>query len=308
MGHFGAAGDGGGHGGICHSLRTSKRPADGALAAGADDPPALLASGLLQLAEGWLLHSEPRLASVLIYLHMAGLGAVLLSGFWSMLNEEFDPREAKRSFGRIAAGGTLGAISGGVLGERVIAWFSTESLMVLLASTHIACALTIWLLGVGRHARSKPADEPSETVSLKDALEKTPYLKNLAGLVLLGAAGATLMNFVFVSQATVSVGKGPGLLRFFLLFNTGTSLLSFVVQSLGSRWSLEKLGLGRTVAALPTTLLGGSLANLMLPGLAMVTAGRAAEAVIRGSLFRSRVRGVLHADTGRGEAQREIGH
>jgi ATP:ADP antiporter, AAA family len=250
-------------------------------------PPALLASGLLQLGEGWLLHSEPRLASVLIYLHMAGLGAVLLSGFWSMLNEEFDPREAKRSFGRIAAGGTLGAISGGVLGERVIAWFSAESLMILLAATHISCALIIWLLGVGRRAPGKPADEPRETVSLKDALEKTPYLKNLAGLVLLAAAGATLMNFVFVSQATVSVGKGPGLLRFFLLFNTGTSLLSFVVQSLGSRWSLEKLGLGRTVAALPTTLLGGSLANLMLPGLVMVTAGRAAEAVIRGSLFRS---------------------
>ena len=54
---------------------------------------------LLVTAGVRLLGVRPGLASVVIYLHMAGVGAVLLSTFWSMLNEEFDPREAKKTFG-----------------------------------------------------------------------------------------------------------------------------------------------------------------------------------------------------------------
>ena len=87
-------------------------------------------SGLLQLAERWLLGLRPGLASVLIYLHMAGLGVILLSSFWSMLNEEFDPREAKRRFGQIAAGGTIGGVLGGLGAERTVAWFGAPTLML----------------------------------------------------------------------------------------------------------------------------------------------------------------------------------
>src|SRR5262249_49831871 len=53
-------------------------------------PWALGLSGALLVAEGWLLGVNPGIASVVIYLHMAGVGLVLLSSFWSMLNEEFD--------------------------------------------------------------------------------------------------------------------------------------------------------------------------------------------------------------------------
>src|SRR3954447_9133338 len=57
-------------------------------------------SGILQVAEWWLLGVSPGAAAIVIYLHMAAVGTVLLSTFWSMLNEEFDPREAKSKFGR----------------------------------------------------------------------------------------------------------------------------------------------------------------------------------------------------------------
>ena len=49
-------------------------------------PWALGVSGVLQVFEWWLLPLRPGLASIVIYLHMAGVGAVLLSAFWSMLN------------------------------------------------------------------------------------------------------------------------------------------------------------------------------------------------------------------------------
>src|SRR4051794_6481555 len=83
-------------------------------------PWALGASAVLQIIEWWLLGVTPVVASVMIYLHVSALGVVLLSAFWSMLNEEFDPREAKRKFGRIAAGGTIGGLAGGLIAERTV--------------------------------------------------------------------------------------------------------------------------------------------------------------------------------------------
>ena len=52
------------------------------------------ASGVLQVAEWMLLRYQPRMAACAIYLHVVAFGAVLLSGFWSVINECFDPRSA----------------------------------------------------------------------------------------------------------------------------------------------------------------------------------------------------------------------
>src|SRR5882757_9325421 len=60
------------------------------------------ASGVLQVAEWMLLCYQPRMAACALYLHVVAFGAVLLSGFWSVINECFDPRSAKNIFGRIS--------------------------------------------------------------------------------------------------------------------------------------------------------------------------------------------------------------
>ena len=76
-------------------------------------PIAFLASGLLNLVEWSLVGPAPQAAAVLIYIHLAAFGAILISGFWSLVNESLDPRTAKKSMGRIGAGATLGGLLGG---------------------------------------------------------------------------------------------------------------------------------------------------------------------------------------------------
>src|SRR6478609_3717069 len=44
---------------------------------------------------------------------------VLLSGFWSLIAERFDPAGARASFGRISAAGTAGGIAGSIVAERI---------------------------------------------------------------------------------------------------------------------------------------------------------------------------------------------
>ena len=45
------------------------------------------ASGVLQVAERMLLRYQPRMAACAIYMHVVAFGAVLLSGFWSVINQ-----------------------------------------------------------------------------------------------------------------------------------------------------------------------------------------------------------------------------
>ena len=49
------------------------------------------------------------------------LGAIAISGFWSLLNERFDPHSAKPLMAKVAAAATLGSLLGGVGAERVAA-------------------------------------------------------------------------------------------------------------------------------------------------------------------------------------------
>ena len=57
----------------------------------------LAASAALLLVEWGISFPAPKLASVLLYLHYGCLGALLISVFWSFVNERFDPRTAKRA-------------------------------------------------------------------------------------------------------------------------------------------------------------------------------------------------------------------
>ena len=250
-------------------------------------PWALGLSGALQVAEWWLLGLRPGFASIVIYLHMAGMGAVLLSTFWSMLNEEFDPREAKKKFGTIAAGGTAGGLVGGIIAERTVAWSSPSALMLVLAGFHLVCGGFVAVLMRRSASEPVPTHAGRGEAAPAPAPHRSTLLRTLATMVLLGSIGAALLDYVFKVYATEALGRGAGLLRFFAFFYTGVAGLSFVLQSAGSKFALEKFGLGKTILTLPATLAGGSFLALAMPGALVAGLARAAEAAVRGSLFRA---------------------
>ena len=134
-----------------------------------------------------------------VYLHLVGFGAILLSGFWSVVNEVFDPREAKQRFGRIAGAGTFGGILGGLLAERGAALFGVESLLVLLAVLHIAAAMMLWRVPAGELASNDQPDGGPVWQSAREAFRQAPFLVNLAVLVLLGTMSAALLDYLFKS-------------------------------------------------------------------------------------------------------------
>ena len=196
--------------------------------------PAVLAASAVLLLLEWLLSmvSAPA-AAIALYLHLAVFGATLVSGFWLLLGERFDPHSAKRALGPVGAGANAGAVLGGL-----IAWYAGRR-MGASAMLPVLAALTgLCWLGVRRvvatPALASPPNAgppPSGTGVLRDA----PYLRGVAVLVALGAFAEALLDYVLSAQAVARFDSGPRLMTFFAAFHTG------VKDNLG--WQLSGAGL-----------------------------------------------------------------
>jgi hypothetical protein len=251
-------------------------------------PAAFAIGGVLHWMEFGLLRSPGIVARgitvTVIYLHLVGLGAILLSGFWSIASETFDPRAAKRYFGKITGAGTAGGILGGLIAERVAAMHGVDQLLLVLGLLHIAT----WLLLRRVPAAKTPALQSGPMWSTaREAFRKSPFLANLAVLVLLGTVSAALIDYVFKSGAASLYGKGPQLIQYFAIFYTSTQVLSFLTQTFVTPWALRRQGLGRTMQWHPAAVGLGVAASMVLPSGVMAPVSRALELIFRGSFLRS---------------------
>ncbi len=252
-------------------------------------PATFLMSALLLVVEWTLIDAFRRPIAVAMYLHFTALGALLVSGFWSIVNERFDPRTAKRKIGRIAAGGTVGAVIGGVLAERIAATSSISTMLPILAFLHIASAVLVYQVQApSRSGGSTPHTraESEGSASAIRVLTRSPYLRTLVVLVVLGTLSEGLIDFVFKARAS-AVFDGDTLLRFFAVFYTGTSIVTMLVQATTTRRILERLGLAKSVAVLPSAVVIGGTGALLFPGLVSILTARALESVTRNSVYRS---------------------
>ena len=235
----------------------------------------------------WRVSPGNRWIAVAIYLHAAGFGALLLSGFWLFISELFDPRSAKASFGPIAAAGTLGGLAGGIATVGIAATLPVETTLLLLAGLHTACAAGAILLGRASHEAppAAPDTAPRARWWQWDAVRAAPHLGTLALIVIVTSGGAAIVDYLFKAHAKVNLGDGPDLLRFFAIFYAGVQVATFAAQaSVGS--SVRRLGLGATISSLPVSLGITSTIALVIPAFQTFIGVRAAESVFRGSLFR----------------------
>lgn len=244
-------------------------------------PALMLGSAGLQAVEWSCYLSFPNWTAIAVYIHIVSLGAVITSGFWSVINEQLDPYTAKRNFGRIAAAGTAGGVGGGFAAERLAVVATSESVLLFLCLTQ---AITGILLGLLPPVHSR---EPRSPVRATDILRRSAYLRNLTYLVVLGTFAAALLDYVMKAEARHTIGPGEPLLRFFALFHTGTAVLSFLAQTLITPAFLSRWGLGATVSTLPAAGAAGGLIATLTGGLPAIVSARALEAVVRGSLFRA---------------------
>jgi len=246
-------------------------------------PLALGASAALYLAEWGLSFLRPRAAAVLVYLHLAVLGAALVSAFWAVVSERFDPHTAKRTMGAIGAGATLGGVLGGLVAWRTAALVDVKAALVVLSAVSLVALATVRAL----QPTGPAAVAPEPAASGLRLVREVPYLAQLALLVGVCAFLEAVLDYLLGAAAAARFARGAPLMSFFALFHSGASLLAFALQAGLVGASLQRLGLAGTLALQPAFAFLGAGAALAFPGLAGVTALRAGQAALRNSAFRS---------------------
>ena len=261
-------------------------------------PAGFAGSAALLLVEWAISFPLRRPAAILVYLHYGCFGALLISGFWSFLNERFDPRTAKRVSGQITGAGAVGGVVGGVVASQVGRGLPVTAMIPVLAIFHLVCA--------GAVLRVKPTDSPDPTGrpaqpakiapralseipnrSHYRLIRESPYLRNIIALVFLVTLSEGWVDLVLKGRATLTFGQGGGLLQFFAAFYTGISLLTVVAQLTLGRMTLEKLGPARTTAILPSATAAAAATASAIPVLGTAALARGVQSVLSNSLYRS---------------------
>lgn len=242
-------------------------------------------SAVLFIAEWLLLDYRPGAASIILYLHMAIFGAILISGFWTIINERFDPHSAKQRVARIAAAAALGGVIGGVLAAEVSKTMDVRTMLLFLSGLHIICL--VFVRRVGTPTRVVPIDNALRTRSAFTVISHTHYLQWMAALMVLIAVMAAMVDYAFKAEASARFQNSESLVAFFASFYAAAGVIGFVLQTAFGRRVLQRFGIGTTIAILPAAIMLFGTVGTLFTQLWTMVALRGSQAVLANSFFRS---------------------
>ena len=200
-------------------------------------------------------------ASIGFYVLGLILGILLISQFWTLANDVYDPRQAKRIFGFIGGGASLGGATGAAITAIVVDNVGTNNL--LLVSAAIMAATTVLVVAIVRResaaaARSTAAIE-EEGVGGGEAinmLRESKHLQIIAIVIGCAAMGAAIIEQQLNMAAEAQLGQGQtdSITAFLAQVTVYLSLIGFAIQvGLTSRIH-RLLGLGFALLILPVSL------------------------------------------------------
>lgn len=226
-----------------------------------------------------------------IYVYVEVMGALALVQFWTLANELFNAREAKRLYGFIGAGGTFANIFVGLLGAKIATWFGASALLlfcaVLLVGTAVA-STSAGRLGKQRLFARAASGKPSAAKRSGGASRvlHSGHLRTVAMLAAVTFFTTTLVDFQFKVIASESYGKDrlTELAAFFGYFSAVVGVLALVLQLFGTSRLLNRAGVIGSLAVLPLALGMGNLALAIFPVLMAAAATKGADTLFRYSI------------------------
>ena len=189
---------------------------------------------------------------------------------WSFANSLFDTRQAKRLFGLIGAGASLGAMTAGVLARVLVEPVGGTVNLLLVLALLIASAAVIVVVAnlrirrVGLSRRGRPVSRPFSATW--GEIVSSPYLRLLAGIVFAVAIATqwTSLQLGVVAKDHFS-GSSADITEFYGMFSFVTGVCSFLVQLLVTGRVLRHWGVSAAILALPLALATGNFLILLAP-------------------------------------------
>jgi AAA family ATP:ADP antiporter len=190
-------------------------------------------------------------------------GLFSTSVFWSVLADLFSSEQGKRLFGRIAAGGTVGAIVGSLLTSQIATRLPTAGLLLVPAAALQAGLWCAWRMekraatdrGV---ARDREASSEATTGLASGGLWqgithvlRSSYLTLICVFLFFVQAAGTQLYFQQAEIVAAQIVDDQQKTQFFAYVDLSTQVLTLVAQLLIAGLLLRRLGVAAALVALP---------------------------------------------------------
>lgn len=223
----------------------------------------------------------PYWISVVFYIWTSVYNLFITSVFWCLMADVFRSEQAKRLFGFIGVGGTLGSISGSYITASLAQRLGTVNLLLVSG----ALLLTASLIVARFPASANTTGSTSRAETDRDerpiggsvwagisSLMRSPYLLGIAGFQILYTIGSTFLYFELTDIVgryfTGAAERTAVLARIEFYVQLLTVLTQIFLTGRIIRW----LGLAATLALLPALTVIGFTALGFAPILATVVA------------------------------------
>lgn len=200
------------------------------------------------------------------FLWQASFTITMTTAFWTLANDIFNTTEAKRLFGIMISGGSVGGVAGAFITNQVVKFIATEDILLIAAGLLTACLLVVRRLlksipdeKLEAPAQVKEAEAPKkETRAASDSALKTlfssKYLLLLAGVVIITKMVSTIIDNQFSGVVESSIDGKEAMTAFFGKFGMAVNAATFFMQFFATSLFLRYLGVGLSIWFLPVGL------------------------------------------------------
>jgi AAA family ATP:ADP antiporter len=216
------------------------------------------------------------------YVWVSTFNMLIISVFWSFMADIFSRTQAKRLFGFVAAGGTIGGIVGPLLAKYLSESIGNNGLMVISAVGFLVTAVLVRLLA---HEKAKLAAQGAETQKttldrklsggLFDGfvlLLRSPYLLLLALFLLLMTWISTIVYFQLGDLITKAFVSADERTSAYATIELAVNSLAVVLQLFGTGRLIRRFGVGTGLLLNPVIMVIAFLAVLFSPVLMVLGA------------------------------------
>src|SRR5687768_587394 len=227
--------------------------------------------------------------AVAFYVVFQILSILLISQFWTLANDVYDPRQAKRIFGFIGGGASLGGATGAGLTAFLVQSLGSKTMILIAAGVMFVClAIVISIVrrekSAGTSDASKTGEE--ESVSGGEAIRLLRSSRHLQLISLVIAFGAMASNIVD-QQVNMAVAEFKGaanndaIAAFLGRMIVYLSLIGFVIQVALTSRIHRVLGIGFALLMLPIGMGGAAGLILLYHALWAPSVGRIIDTSLR---------------------------
>lgn len=212
----------------------------------------------------------------IFFIWLSVFNLFVVSVFWSFMTDLFKDEQAKRLFAIIAAGGTIGAITGPLLTTLLVQSLGTAPMLLISAGLLGLSVISIYRLVAWQQAQdgvqqTRQRHEKPMGGAILDGIRlalSSPYLLGVCLMMLLFTLLSTFLYFQQAQIVKEAFSNSETRTAIFATIDLSVNVLTLLLQIFITSRLVKGVGLGITLALIPLLLALGFIMLGLFPTLA----------------------------------------